>query len=279
MVTAAAGAALAGALVLAGTGPASAAAPIKVNCDAGADLRAAINSAPSGATLIVTGTCTGTFYVTVKDLTLKGQGFAVLNGVGGTLSVNHGTVNVVNLTLQGVPSPAGGIGTAIDNIAGTVTLRDSKVTHTAGIQNAFGTVTLYNTPVTDNRDAANGGGIHSVGGTVTLNDSPVTGNHASGGGGTGGGIHANDATVTLNNSPVTGNTAQTYGGGIVVAGGAGVKLNDSPVTGNTAGTDGGGIYVFNDPSAVEEVTLRDSDVTGNTPDNCAPSGSVPGCDD
>jgi hypothetical protein len=265
MVTAAAAvAALAGALVLAGTGLASAAAPIKVNCDAGANLQTAINSAPSGATLLVTGTCTGFFHIPLKDLTLKGQRTAVLNGVeGNTLSVFRGTVNVVNLTIQGV-------GAAIDNVAGAVTLRDSKVTHSAGIQNS-GTLTLYNTPVTDN-NAANGAGIHSVFGRVTLNDSPVTGNHASGGGGTGGGIHANVATVTLNDSPVTGNTAETYGGGIV-AFDCTVNLNDSPVIGNTAGTDGGGIYVFTDA----EVTLRDSKVTGNTPDNCGPSGSVSGC--
>ena len=52
-----------------------------------------------------------------------------------------------------------------------------------------------------------------------------------------------------------------------------VTVNDSPVTGNTAGTDGGGIYVFNDPSADEEVTLRDSEVSHLI----TVARSVPGC--
>jgi hypothetical protein len=237
VVAGAAVAALAGALVLAGTGPASAAAPIKVNCDAGANLQDAINSAPSGATLLLTGTCTpltgGNFGVQ-KDLSLKGQGTAVLtNPKLGTL-FTAATVNLTNLTITG-----GGI----FNV-GTLTLRDSRVTNNTnarGITNVGGSVRLYDTPVTNNHDIGSGAGI-ATSGPLTLNDSPVTGNH----GASGGGIRAYGTTVTLNDSPVTNNTADFGGGGIETAGGATVILHDSPVT-------------------------------GNTPDNCAPSGSVPRC--
>lgn len=50
---------------------------------------------------------------------------------------------------------------------------------------------------------------------------------------------------------------------------------DSRITGNLAGADGGGgIY---DAGTDVAVTLTDSQVTHNHPDNCAPAASVAGC--
>jgi hypothetical protein len=86
--------------------------------------------------------------------------------------------------------------------------------------------------------------------------------------------------LTLNKSKVDDNTAGGDGGGIAngvplggpnpVLGGP-VTLNHSQVTGNTA-TQGGGIFNFGGT-----VKLSATPVTNNTPNNCAPPGTVPGC--
>ncbi|OEU86138.1 hypothetical protein DB35_09910 [Streptomyces abyssalis] len=44
------------------------------------------------------------------------------------------------------------------------------------------------------------------------------------------------------------------------------------VTANTATANGGGVY-----QAAPAVSLTGSAVINNTPDNCAPVGTVPGC--
>jgi hypothetical protein len=61
---------------------------------------------------------------------------------------------------------------------------------------------------------------------------------------------------------------------VAVFNGAGATLtaDDSTLAGNTAGAGGGGIYLDSGT-----VTLHDSTVTGNVPDNCAPPGAVAGC--
>ncbi len=50
-----------------------AAATTVINCKAGADLQAAIGAASPGDTLLIQGTCKGTFVID-KDLNLKGRG-------------------------------------------------------------------------------------------------------------------------------------------------------------------------------------------------------------
>jgi hypothetical protein len=130
----------------------------------------------------------------------------------------------------------------------------------------------------------------SNGGTLTANNSEIIGNTAVGE--VGGGL-LNHVTATLNNTIVSGNSAPSdglgnpgFGGGIVNAiFFAGqptptLQLNNSQVTGNSASGDGGGIVNISfDPTVpAGTVTLNPhTDVSSNTPDNCAPPGSVPGC--
>jgi hypothetical protein len=158
-----------------------------------------------------------------------------------------------------------------------------------GIANG-GSAVLTKTEV-DNNTASftSGAGIVNHG-TMTLNKSEVNGNTAAGSGlfASGGGIVSAQGqpgsvptTLTLNNSVVKNNTAGGYGGGIAngiplpgpmpLIGGA-LTLNRSKVTGNTAGIHGGGIFNNGGP-----VTLTASTVARNTPDNCAPPGSITGC--
>ncbi|WP_236061738.1 hypothetical protein [Actinacidiphila acididurans] len=86
----------------------------------------------------------------------------------------------------------------------------------------------------------------------------------------GGGIANRGGGVFLTSSTVTGNTA-VAGGGIYNDNG-GVQLIASSVTANSASVSGGGIYNNSGP-----VNVLTSVVSGNTPDNCAPAGSVQGC--
>lgn len=91
--------------------PAHAATTI-VNCP-GDDLATAISSASAGDTLVIGGTCTGSFLIN-KKLTLLGATGATLDGggMGRTLSVLTGKVKLKDLTIKGgvapFPLPDGG---------------------------------------------------------------------------------------------------------------------------------------------------------------------------
>ncbi|WP_327280851.1 MULTISPECIES: hypothetical protein [unclassified Streptomyces] len=149
-------------------------------------------------------------------------------------------------------------------------------------------VSLTRTRVIDNTatapgGTARGGGIHiSRTGGLTLTGSTVRGNTARASGGTarGGGIsNAAGGTLTADQSHFTRNTAEApdggtaQGGGIFHAVGTTTLKNKSSVTGNTA-TDGDGGGIFKESGTL---TLDDTVVRRNRPNNCAPAGSVPGC--
>jgi hypothetical protein len=221
----------------------------------GADALAnAISAATAGDTVAVWGICGGSFLAIDKDLTLQGKGSKATLAFTNNVSV-YGDVSVVlnDLTVTGGRQFGGG-----------------------GLYVDFGTITLNNSTVTGN-SAAVGGGIYSFAGTVVLNESAVINNIAT----DGGGIFVGFGTLTLNNSVVSGNRATDFmgaegpniGGGIYVFDGI-VTLNDSTVSGNTSDGQAGGVYL----GGAGQVLLNGtSTVTGNTPDNCFPTGSVPGC--
>jgi hypothetical protein len=71
-----------------------------------------------------------------------------------------------------------------------------------------------------------------------------------------------NSTVTSNNATNEGIPSTSHGGGIYNTGT--VMLKDSTVTSNTTSGSGGGIY--SEPGGA--VTVNDSTITGNTPDNC-----------
>ena len=134
-----------------------------MNCP-GDDLATAISSASAGDTLVIGGTCTGSFLIN-KKLTLLGATGATLDGGGiGLLSVLTGKVKLKDLTIKGgvapFPLPDGG-----------------------GIRNTA-TLTLTNVVVQGNT-AGIGGGISNNGGLVTLSHSVVTGNSSTVAGGSG----------------------------------------------------------------------------------------------
>ncbi|MEU1625046.1 right-handed parallel beta-helix repeat-containing protein [Streptomyces sp. NPDC020096] len=270
----------AGAVGLVGAGPAAAGHPARhaeVDChqDPSA-LRNAIASAPSGATLLVEGTCIGRFVIT-RDLTLIGRGHAVLDGNHTHTTVEIGArVRLARLTIAHGSASAGG-GVSV-NFGGMATLdhstvKDNTAQEGGGIFNSEGaTLTLDHSTVKDNTATTHGGGIDNPG-TMTLTGSTVKDNTAQ----QGGGIYNFGGTARLELSTVRRNRATNQGGGIFNDHSGRVTLARSTARDNTAGGgpgSGGGIF-----NGVGTVTLDDSRVRHNHPDNCAPHGSVPGCKD
>ncbi|WP_129593326.1 hypothetical protein [Streptomyces sp. C] len=235
------------AAALATAAPASAATTV-VNCPA-QNLQTAIDNAASGDTLLVRGTCTGTFTIG-KSLTLAGSSGATLNGnnAGRTLTVNGPTT--VRVTLTGL-TLTGGAGVGLGG----------------GLFNNGATVTLRSSTVRNNTSTEEGGGIGSLG-TTTLDGSTVRDNTSK----YGGGIANGPGVLTVFWSTVRGNTATQWGGGLLVAGQA--RVVGSTITANTAQggpLSGGGIYNFSN------LTLLGNSITANTPNNCSSTTPLAGC--
>ncbi|MFE4918378.1 hypothetical protein [Streptomyces sp. NPDC056661] len=293
---------MAGAAGLVGVAPAAAAQETVVDCGANPNaLQPAITAASPGDTLRVKGTCTGPFTIG-KDLALRGVGRAVLDGnqAGSTVTVGSGAqVHLDCLTLT--HGKAALFGGGINN-QGTLTVSGSTVRDSTapsgpggGIHNQ-GTLTVIRSTVRDNYSLGAGGGINNNG-SLTVRGSDVFGNSGDNGGGIFTYLAGQTARVT--HTAVHDNTARATGGGGIGNGQGQVAVSDSAVYGNTApsgggiwsgGTlavtrsavlrntatggpgSGGGIY-----KSGGTVTLDQSVVRDNTPDNCAPPGSVPGC--
>jgi len=217
-------------------------------------------------------------------------------GPGATLTLNNSQVS-----WNTVP-PTGMGGGGILSIAGILNVNNSSIDHNSGsggggIASGNGNgggpgsfITVNNSIISDNNatggEETGGAGI-SNGGTLRMNNTEVTGNDADGG--IGGGL-LNHATATLNNVLFTGNSAGV-GAGIANANLQGIPgvtppvpaltINNGTVSGNTAGVAGGGIANVSPVSGAPlgSVTLHNTQVSGNSPNNCIPVGSIDGCSD
>jgi len=158
------------------------------------------------------------------------------------------------------------------------------------------TTSLSRVVVQGNSATGNGGGISSAD-SLNVENSRISGNHAGGLGGglftflgrrttiagtdfrgnsaaDGGGIYNATAGLTMNltNVRISGNHVSASGGGVYNLGL--VDAVNTRITGNSASTGGGGIY---DSGIYAAVTLTNSPVLHNRPDNCEPAGSITGC--
>lgn len=120
-----------------------------------------------------------------------------------------------------------------------------------------GTVSVTSSQLSSNASAcsndcnAYGGAVGTYGGSFSLTSSQVS---------------SNTATCSIN--------CGVLGGGIEAA--ATTKVQSSTVTSNSATgplVGGGGIYQL----VAGTVTVSQASVSGNTPNNCAPPGSISGC--
>ncbi len=209
--------------------------------------------------------------LTLNSLTVSGGSLA--GDSGGGIASTNGTLNLNRTTIKGNLANSGG---GLYNFGGRLNLdhsnveRNTAVSFGGGMANdGGGTLTMKGGALLKNRAVnSNGGGLENIVGTANLNSVSVRGNTAL----VGGGIrNPNGSTLNLRSTTVSDNIAVS---------GAGISNNNSTatlvrslVTNNTAITAGGGIL----NEANGQVTLTDSRVVRNTPDNCAPAGSVPGC--
>ena len=216
-------------------------------------------------------------------------------GPGATLTLNNSQVSS-----NTVPSSGMG-GGGILSIAGTLDINNSTIDHNSasgggGIASGNGNgggpgsfIRINNSVISDNSatggEETGGAGI-SNGGTLEMNNTELTGNDADGG--VGGGL-LNHATATLNNVSFTGNSAG-IGAGIANANLQGIPdvtspvphltINNGTLTGNTAAVAGGGIANVSPLGGpLGSVTLHNTRVSGNSPNNCIPVGTIAGCDD
>jgi hypothetical protein len=157
-------------------------------------------------------------------------------------------------------------------------------------------VTLTGNTALDN----NGGALENTGNALVAH-SLLVANATRGATGNrdGGAIH-NDGTLTVFASRLDGNVAVRDGGGIFTTAGHTTRLIQTTIDGNTAANLGGGIANNGTTTLIRTVvrfdqavagatagggiqntagtvTLRHSLVGTNSPVNCAPAGSVPGC--
>jgi hypothetical protein len=169
-------------------------------------------------------------------------------GAGGGGILNNGTLVLRSATLSGNTGPNGGAisngATADALISRTVINANSTPGAGGGIIN-LGSLTLSESRLSGNTSGGDGGGVATVtGGTTHLIQSTVDHNVATG---TGGGVY-NAGTTSLSRTLVERNQAVNAGGG------GGIR-NVAPGT----------------------VTLSVSIVRNNTPDNCSPLNTIPGC--
>jgi len=155
-------------------------------------LRQVIAAASSGDTINI-GACTITLTVASpmiinKSLTINGAGAqqTIIDGGGITqiFNISTGAVAISDVTLQN--AFAGSVGGAAFVGSGSLTVKDSLVTHnhakgSGGIQNQ-GTLTLIDSTVSGNTaSSSNAGGIGSFGNTTLINTT-VSGNTGPRGG-------------------------------------------------------------------------------------------------
>ncbi|WP_214317884.1 hypothetical protein [Nonomuraea sediminis] len=161
-----------------------------------------------------------------------------------------------------------------------------------GILNA-GTVVLNQTIMARNH-ASNGGAFaNTAGANATISLSVFNENSTTG---VGGGAIINFGTLTMSTSSLTKNSAPINGGGLNTQANGVSHLIQSTVDGNTSGSLGGGVSNLGTTTldrvavtrnkgsggggiatANDNVSIRSSIIRDNTPDNCSPANTIPGC--
>jgi predicted outer membrane repeat protein len=274
-----------------GSAPAALASPAQnphyIPCRTSA-LAAAISTASGTETLILAPGCTyvlreGLPTVTTTLTIVGNHSTLERSDAPGTPSFSILMVeDSGDLTVVGVDFTNGGGdsnygGGAIRN-GGTTTVRggtfrDNKNVEHGGAIYSDGTLTVSDGAIFTGNVSVYGGAIDSEN-TATISGSSFTWNKAlalfGGPDNAYGGAIYNDGSLDLTDSGFLANSSDGYGGAI---------YNDDTltarhitVTANAAGYEGGGIY--NDD---ETVTLTDSTLFGNHPDNCYPVGTIADC--
>jgi hypothetical protein len=190
---------------------------------------------------------------------LRVEGIFILNGNGNSGDEGVGVRNAGNLVLESVTisgnTANNGNGAGLSNLATGIAL----ITRTL--------ISGNNATGSSGAGTGSGGGILNRG-KLTVAGSRLSANTVADGGG---GIDTvPSGTTRFIQSTLDHNTAAGSGGGIFNSGTT--SLVRTLVARNHAGASGGGIFQNSGTT-----TLTRSIIRANTPDNCAPANSVPGC--
>ncbi|MFJ7586245.1 hypothetical protein ACIQZO_02350 [Streptomyces sp. NPDC097617] len=208
--------------------------------------------------------------LTVEGVTATGGGYLEYAGTylptdGATLILRRSTVT---------NSTANQGGAIFVNQGSTLEIHDSVLRNSAALRGGAiyngpaSTTLLQRTAVVGNQATELGGGIFTAGAALTIKNSRIGGNRAFQ---QGGGIYNDRSPMDIRSTTIADNRAGLTGGGIANDGTT--TLTNSRVRQNVA-LNGGGVW--QGPSS-SVLTLANSRVTDNTPNNCRPVGSVPGC--
>jgi hypothetical protein len=234
--------------------------------------------------------------LTGNTAALGGGGLAVFGGHA-TATVSSSELAGNSTTGLGGSTANGGGGLAV--FSGHATVSSSVLTgnQTTGLGGGIldeGTLALRIVRLAGNT-ALNGGGLGvGKGSQAAVSFSSLSGNAATG---VGGGAIDNQGQLAVDHSALAGNTANVNGGGLNTEGPGTSRISSTVVARNRAGGLGGGIsnigttlltgdrVVFNrgfggggiSNNLNGTVSLRFTLVAFNSPDNCHPSGTIPGC--
>jgi hypothetical protein len=182
---------------------------------------------------------------------------------GGNLILNHVIVENANTAALGGGVLNGGTLTVTSS-----TFTGNTASNGGAISNSAGaTASIANSGLKDNTTTSVGGGAIMNFGTLNVSGTSVNGNHAPI---NGGGLNTQPSGVShISSSSFVNNTSGGLGGGFA-------NLGTTVVTGTevrlNTGTSGGGIATGN-----SNFTLHASVVQDNTPNNCNPLNTIPGC--
>jgi hypothetical protein len=281
--------------------PAYARQTVNVPCSASALVTAVTAASAAGSgTLLLASNCT--YSLTAPSAAGRGPDGLLITG---SLNIIGGVSTRIARSASAAPfrviEVASGARLLLRNTFVSGGLTDNTVPGNdtgGGILNSRGTIELFHTTISGNT-ADNGAGISNDSGRLIVLNTRVENNTTRATGGGGGGIY-NDGSNTVQNSIIRANHANTNGGGIYNGQGGRTEAIQSTIDRNVAGGSGGGIYnaadgrlilnrtlvnhstatagggVFN-AGAVSSVTSIVSRIVNNTPNSCAPPGSVVGC--
>jgi len=240
------------------------AAPGSFRCTTPGALQNEVDTAPTGATIVLDpGVCFENLTIT-RDLVLIGSGSGVTTIDGSTeqrsvIQVSGGaTLTMRDLSIRNGTALAGvwpdtGSGGGILVRGSNLTLERVEVTDNSavvsggGIALEGGTVNIHESNIHDNRVTQpggsevpqGGGGISAVfGATLTITESAITNNQALGPDISGGGIYSG-SQLTIINTTIANNVSTAGGGGLINV--LPATITNSTLAGNTAlGAEGGG---------------------------------------
>jgi hypothetical protein len=239
-------------------------------CSVGTAAYPTIQSAVNDPECNSIGVPAGTFYENVNTLVRN----VSIRGAGAGLTIVDG---------RSASAPVFALGDPTSSVTAEVALEGMTITggtgpasgnnrNGGGISSFRTNLSVKDCVISGNSAWGNGGGLSFAFGTVTVKDSVIANNTAHGNSSSiatgGGGIRGagSPPVLTVMDSVIANNLSLTKGGGILFVGSSPsvtgtLIVKDSVITGNTA-VQGGGMYLRD-----TALTVKDSDVSGNSPEN------------